>query len=188
MEDNILDFLCMLDDTALAAYNKLIQIENVDVLGLEILNLEERLMEAIKHKQLENFMERCTAMVSQLSYWINSIADEKNPELEKMFLLAAKSCKTEKECLKLLKKALNFSAKDKDDEEHNNTISNIFLYMLVLDKLGINRCDSRKREYLKAECYYSGISTILPNDSMSLEKNVEKMEQVRQYAYKLPRK
>ena len=188
MEDNILEFLCMLDENALEAYNKLIQIENVDVLGLEVLNLEERLREAIKHKQVENFMERYTARVSRLSYLINSIGGEKDPELEEMFLLAARSCKLEKDCLKQLKKSLNYSAKSKDNEEHNNIISNIFLYMLVLDKLGINRCDSRKREYLKAECYYKAIYTVVPDTGMSLEKNIEKLEKVKQYAYKLPKK
>lgn len=105
-----------------------------------------------------------------------------------MFKLSEEARCIEKECLKLLKKSLDYSMDKLDDDDYANVIATIFLYILVLDKLATNREGYSRRRLLKA-IYYSNISVTFPCDGeQSLEGNIEQLNKIKSYVYNLPRK
>ena len=140
-------------------------------------------------KQAENSREKLVSIYNRLIYLVNSLKiGYKETELKQMFKLSEEARCIEKECLKLLKKSLDYSMDKLDDDDYANVIATIFLYILVLDKLATNREGYSRRRLLKAR-YYSNISVTFPCDGeQSLEGNIEQLNKIKSYVYNLPRK
>lgn len=189
MEEDSLLFLETLDKESLYAYHRLSKIEDEAILSLEIWNIEQKLKEVIKQQQHENFNEGIFSLINSLIYRVNCLLTiRRSPKLEEGIQLINKSCKVEKECLKLLKQSLIYSSKNLSNQEHNAAVSHIFLYMLVLHQISINRNDHRKQQYKSSKFYQKNVSVILPQvHGMDLSDNIKIVEKVKQYAIQLPK-
>lgn len=189
MEEDSLLFLEILDKESLDAYQRLLKIEDEAILSLEIWNIEQKLKEVIRQKQHENFNEGIFSLINSLIYQINCLLTiRRSTKLEEGIQLINKYRKVEKECLKLLKQSLIYSSKNLLDQEHNVAVFRIFLYMLVLHQISINRNDHRKQQYKSLEFYQKNVSVILPQvHGMDLSDNIKIVEKVKQYAIQLPK-
>lgn len=189
MEEKHFPFLDILDEKTKDVYNQLMKIEDETIFHLEIVNIEKRLKKVMRKIQLENDKEGIYSTINYLLYRINCLFTTKRSlELEDTLQLAHKSYKMEKECLKLLKKSLLYVSKNPVEPSYHTTVTSIFLSILVLNKLEMNRDYHRKQQYKKVTSYQKDISAIFPKEhQMNLEDNTKMVEKIKQYAARLPR-
>lgn len=185
LEDKLEFFRELLDEEAIDTYTKLLRIENETILSIEILNIEESLKKALRIKNMENFNEQIILLNNYLMYKVNCLVKrlDENCYLGETIKLARQACKEEKQCLILMKKALNYSAKNQIDLIRNNNVSTILLCMFALNQLSKNRDEYCKEQYVRAESEFKNISVWFPKEKeYDLSKNISDIEKVKQYS------
>ncbi len=185
LEDRLDFFRELLDEEAINTYMRLSRIEDEAILSIEILNIEASLKKTIKIKNMENFNEQIILLNNYLMYKVNCLVKglNENCHLGETLKLAKQACKEEKQCLILLKKALDYSTKNQIDLNHNNNVSTILLCMFALNQLSKKRDEYCKEQYVKTESEFKGISVWFPKEKeYDLSKNISDIEKVKQYS------